>query len=90
MRNKMKNKMKEDKVLFCIKYSYLPEDVKQELTDYVKSHNDAAIRAAFRLGQMDMKESAVTAIRDTAPVESVGCCLCAMQTAAFIESLEVI
>lgn len=81
---------KEEKVLFCINSSYLPDDVKQELINYVKSHNDASIRAAFRLGQMDMRESAVTAIRDTAPDREGRCQSCTMHVAAVVEFLEVI
>lgn len=86
----MCNKTKEDKVLFCIKYSYLPDDVKKELTDYVMSHNDAAIRAAFRLGQMDMRESAAAAIKDTGPDWYMHCKSCTAQAALQVESLEVI
>lgn len=79
---------KEETVLFCINSSYLPDDVKQELINYVKSHNDASIRAAFRLGQMDMRESAAAAIIDTASEWDGRCRVYTM--AAMVEHLEVI
>lgn len=86
----MHTETKEDRIIFCIKNSYLPADVKQELTDYVRSHNDAAIRAAFRLGQMDMRESAAVAVRNSGPEWYIHCRSCTEQAALVVENLEVI
>lgn len=86
----MSNEEKKTWIIHCISSSCLSQDAKQELINYVESHDEASVRAAFRLGQMDMQASAAAAIRSTAPDLEYRCRTCTMNCANLVEHLEVI
>ena len=62
----LSNEAKENMTVGIIMASHARTDTKTELIDYVRSHNDAAIQASYKLGQMDMRMSAVETLRAVA------------------------
>ena len=62
----LSNDAKENMTVGIIMASHAKTETKTELIDYVRSHNDAAIQASYKLGQMDMRMSAAETLRAVA------------------------
>jgi len=62
----LENAVKMTMIAGMIEMSGAEPETKDQLIGYVTSHDDAAMEAAFRLGQMDMRESAAAALTDAA------------------------
>ena len=86
----LSNKVKETLIVGIIAESKAQPATKKELIDYVRSHDDAAVRASYRLGQMDTKESAAHALKEAANAGRASHHCAMMKAVDIVEGLKVI